>query len=370
MVAYNDRLYVTRTGANAGVRYIDILSNGALGNTWSSGPNMNDAAGHSLGGIAFYNGYIYAIGGDSGGANTVEYTHINADGTLDAWTTTTSINTGRAGLSAIAHNGYLYAMGGCTNIGSEANCSATIKNDVQFAKLNSNGSLASDSGCGAVWCFAPNSSGRNEFGLVAAHGYMYAFRPGVGAAIAERAAILSNGNLGIWERTTVNASPRPAAIYAKGSIYLVAGGGISIATNERANLQSISRRGTYSRMFDMDTDVLPTKFLANGSLNSDTKSIVRLDYKLTPTGSSTFGSATTTESYSLDSLISLVASERRYAQATLTLDDGASSIFPDSATTPTTISDLMLFYRPAPAKRLRGGKTFTGEKERGLDAQP
>ena len=46
--------------------------------------------------------------------NDVQYAPINANGSVGAWTATTSFNTARYGHTSVAYNGYLYVIGGWT----------------------------------------------------------------------------------------------------------------------------------------------------------------------------------------------------------------------------------------------------------------
>jgi hypothetical protein len=83
--------------------------------------------------------YIYAIGGqnnDPGSASlsSVEWTTINADGSLGPWQTTNSMVKRRCNLAAVAAGGYVYAIGGST-------CQGIIYGSVERAKVNSDGSL-------------------------------------------------------------------------------------------------------------------------------------------------------------------------------------------------------------------------------------
>jgi len=56
----------------------------------------------------------------------VQFAPVNSNGTVGAWSATTSFSTGRYGHTSVAYNGYLYVIGGYNG---------TALNDVQFAAL-------------------------------------------------------------------------------------------------------------------------------------------------------------------------------------------------------------------------------------------
>ncbi len=147
-LAYNNRMYLIGGRENAGpvttVQVADILPTGQLG-SWSSSTALPTAAyGH---GATIYNDRIYVLGGSAtvGGApqTTVRYNKINSDGTLNAWTTTTSLTTGRlssGGTMATVSGAYLYVSGGCSTVNASGFCTA-VRNDTQLASINADGTL-------------------------------------------------------------------------------------------------------------------------------------------------------------------------------------------------------------------------------------
>ncbi len=79
-----------------------------------------------------YNGYLYVIGGiykvtPFTFKNDVQYAKINSDGTVGAWTATNSFTTPRSGHTSVAYNGYLYVIGGYDG---------STYNDVPYAQIN------------------------------------------------------------------------------------------------------------------------------------------------------------------------------------------------------------------------------------------
>ncbi|MHB8362920.1 MAG: Kelch repeat-containing protein, partial [Patescibacteria group bacterium] len=63
---------------------------------------------------AIYNGYIYIIGGCASTCptNEIEYSPINADGTVGTWSTTTSLPVATYRATSVVYNGYVYEIGG------------------------------------------------------------------------------------------------------------------------------------------------------------------------------------------------------------------------------------------------------------------
>jgi len=155
--AYNNRMYLVGGRDTSGnslntVHEADILPTGDLA-AWTT-TGMQDLTtptarhGHS---IHMYNEYMYIIGGvttTGGGSsntfrNTVYYSKINSDGTMNTWQATSSFTTARSsfgGQMTTLAGGYVYLSGGCTALTS-GYCS-TIASDVQLASINSDGSLA------------------------------------------------------------------------------------------------------------------------------------------------------------------------------------------------------------------------------------
>src|SRR5690606_5941827 len=94
-------------------------------------------------GVALYNGYLYVSGGLAGAApvDTVEYAQLGSDGVPGTWTTLVSNalpGGARFGHTMVAHNGFMYITGGCTNhflAGSCSNGTSTIETTHRAAIL-------------------------------------------------------------------------------------------------------------------------------------------------------------------------------------------------------------------------------------------
>ena len=117
LVSYNG--YIIQTGGYAGssaftdVRKAQVQSDGNIG-AWSSTTSL--PAGRTYHGSVAYNGYIYVIGGGSGGspdATTVYFATIDASGNVGTWNTAANALSQTWGLGELAVcNGYLYVIGG------------------------------------------------------------------------------------------------------------------------------------------------------------------------------------------------------------------------------------------------------------------
>jgi len=114
------------------VYYAPIVFNGVPG-SWEQTTSLPTAT--FTASSVVYNGYLYEIGGgnESKDFSTVDFARIRNDGTLGAWTPTTMLPLGLYGASSVAHDGYLYEMGGIS--GSES------FSTVDFARIRNNGTL-------------------------------------------------------------------------------------------------------------------------------------------------------------------------------------------------------------------------------------
>ena len=151
-VAYNNKMYVlggangSNTTSNA-VYSADILPNGNLGTWTTTGMQTLPSAryGHS---VQVYNDVIYLIGGNTAYTGTpvatTHYSKLNSNGTMNAWTATTSFANGRmsmGGIMTAIWGAYIYLAGGCTAVNGSGYCT-TYEDDTQLASINADGSLA------------------------------------------------------------------------------------------------------------------------------------------------------------------------------------------------------------------------------------
>ncbi|MHB8878643.1 MAG: Kelch repeat-containing protein, partial [Myxococcaceae bacterium] len=193
-VAYNGHLYVIGglggTGSLKDVQVAPINANGLLGAFAATSSFTNARRAHTT---VAYDGYLYVIGGSNTGTpyDDAQVAPINANGTLGAFTATTSLTTARYGHTSVAYNGYLYVIGG--NGGPNLN-------DVQVAPVNANGTL------GAFTATTSVTTVRSGHTSVAYNGYLYVIGGndgGVGfLSDVLQATINADGTLGAFTATT------------------------------------------------------------------------------------------------------------------------------------------------------------------------
>lgn len=374
-VAYNGYMYVLggRQGSAGAylksVLYAPISSTGALSASWASAGGNTTNGGQGAG-VTAYNGYLYSLGGYDGvDYNTVQYAAINSNGTIGAWTTNANnFTTARSNLSAFAYNGYMYMAGGE---------GASLMNDIQYAVINSNGSLG-------TWSYAGRFEGaRKDFTITAYNGFIYVTGGNDSTdsrADVQYAPLLSNGLPGSWQRmfAPINGdpvgarSPSGQAIW-NGRLYAAGGGmlnGSSSTTMSGAkylNLDGIARVARYSKLITLPATTAAVTINYNGSTNPGGTTVRFATSGLTGTfGSITNGTAGTGTdpggSCSTASLGTIV-----WVQAII--DDSLRASFMGG--TASDVTEIIAYYtmnaRPTPQLRLHGGKWFSSEVQQPLD---
>lgn len=241
-VAYRGYLYVlggctsafsscSDTANNVTTVYRSAISptDGSLG-TWSAQTSFTTAR-YGLSAVA-HGGYLYIIGGLNGSTfqNDIQYHAIGSGGEISgAWTTSThTIPSARAYMGAAVDGGRLYIAGGCS--AGALTCSSTL-NDIQYTTLNpATGDLTS--------AFTANSTSftnaRGMLGFVIDNGYVYTIGGWGGGSTyyndIQFAPLNSAGSLGNWTTGQPLPQERYAAGYATNKGYLyVSGGGRSDA---------------------------------------------------------------------------------------------------------------------------------------------
>jgi hypothetical protein len=171
--------------------------------TWASA-NSSGFSARANAATAYGNGYAYVIGGRTvtgGGSNTyfgtVQYSKMNADGTLGNWTTTTALGVNRFASAAVYANGYLYVIGGSTT-----NSISNVTNTVYYGKVNNDGTVSS-------WNTTSTLNTATFFGAATYHnGYIYyvgGINSGnVSVGTVQYAKVNADGTLGTgtWNTTT------------------------------------------------------------------------------------------------------------------------------------------------------------------------
>ena len=141
-----------------------------------------------------YNGYIYELGGqETSGTiiSTVEYAPLNSNGSVGAWTSTTALPQALWRATSVVYNGYIYEIGG--------DDAGIYQSTVYYAPLNSNGSVGTWTSTTAL----PQALGIAT--SVVYNGYVYEIGGYNGTAIQSTvyyAPLNSNGSVGTWTSTT------------------------------------------------------------------------------------------------------------------------------------------------------------------------
>jgi hypothetical protein len=228
-VIYNGYIYVlggrkidfTELGD---VQYARINPNGSIG-TWSSTTSFPTArTGHQS---VVYNGYIYILGGvyDNGTStielNDVQYAKINTDGSIGSWNSTAKFETKRSNLTSVVYNGYIYVLGGRDNYDNRLN-------SVEYARINTDGSLGD-------WTSTTSfTTGRNSHTSVVYNGYIYILGGSGPLDDVQYAKINTDGSLGSWSYTTSLNIERWAhsSVVYNGYIYILGGSDGTYSLND------------------------------------------------------------------------------------------------------------------------------------------
>lgn len=343
---WNDRIYVvggldTNAAVTNTVYISPQLSSGGdiAADSWTSDADTFSVARMGAAVTAYANN-LYLIGGFDGTnyLNDVQYTQINSDGTIDAWTFTTSLPGPVSQGEAFAANGYLYLVGG-------RSAASTCVPNTLVSPISANTTIL---------------TGNNPTGI------------------------------GEWFETNVRYSGDrygAAVAYDQGKLYMLGGGCTApLSTNRHyyASLKSQPAVARYSLMIDTDSDVFPTKWLANG-LDNSTGAAWYMRYRsmndidgdttdcvvdMTTWGQETnFGKITlgVPQTYTPKDSSGNTTNCARYFFLAVNIDSSQAFGYPEDVSRGPTIYDLSLFFTSDPGKRLLHGKTFTGGVQQPLD---
>lgn len=388
LAAYNGSLYVIGGCSSTGgfcsgflgdIQYVALNSStGDSSGSWKSNPTSLATARYGLS-ASIYNGYMYAIGGCSATTsgncstfqNSVEYAQINADGSVGSFASTggTGFTTGRFMQNAVAYSGNLYVVAGCSAM-SSGNCS-TIKDDVQFAAINSNGTVS------GTWNVSTSIAiARYGASMSARNGYLYltggcsANSSGNCSAFqidVQTSPIYSDGSIGAWSvRNNAYTDPRYMhnSVIANGYVFILGGiktGPTLLADSQGAGSQLQTRSGRYTKLIDLGRENAKiNNIVYNGALSDGLSNV---SFKVASTASPTF-SASYNVPLSVDTACSagLAATKVRYVLVSVVLDDmagGVGGTFGEATTA--NMTDFTLRYNyihPDPNIRLRLGQTL------------
>lgn len=249
-VVMNGYLYViggcTSTGnqcttSSTLVQRATIGSDGSIGAYTTTSINALPAARGRLA-ATVYDNTIYVVGGCSGTncgtiATNTYYVKPASDGTIPAWSndTTGALNVGRYYHNVVAHNGYIYAIGGYDG--------ASAQTSVEYAAVNSGGDLA-------AWGSTTSGTPNARIGAASAifgnklfvTGGRTAFTGGSLYDSIDYATFESGGDITSWG--TDSSNPFSTARFGhtaqilNGYLYIIAGNsGTSSGSTERSDIQ-------------------------------------------------------------------------------------------------------------------------------------
>lgn len=332
------------------VEYAPINSNGTLGNWVTATGSL--PTGHKQAAAATYNGYLYSLGGNNGSPSSTVYYANSASGDVPSWSTTTSLPVAVRNGSAAVYNGYLYVVGGIDGSGPTGR---TV-----YAPINGDGTLG-------AWQYTSPVPLGGATAAIAANGTLYAASiDGASCSGATfRATIYADGSLSPFQQTNGSGSCGQAngsGVYVNGVLYVPLSGGAS----DGSRSDTIPRIGRYAKLLDLGGGYSLTGLSFGGSLANG--GIANLGFR----SASADGILGTKQSASslTGTAISCSDANTRYVQALATLDDTYTSVYPDTNSSPSTLTDFTLSYstsRAPTALRLMHGKYFSGEVAQGLD---
>ncbi len=194
------------------------------------------------------NGFVYVIGG-AGGSNPVmnpdldpsgpvQFAPINSDGSLGSWATTTPLPGGRWHFGAAAANGWVYVVGG-NYPGSGSFCEP---NKIYQAQQNSDGTLGN-------WVH-PTTEFQIDLNfasvalvnglLVVAGGVTHVDENQMGNTFWLAAEVSSTGKLGDWQEIAQYATPANERTIVAGPNAIYSFGGNAVSNNGPATLNTVT----------------------------------------------------------------------------------------------------------------------------------
>lgn len=210
------------------VRYGKVNADGTI-DAWSSAADLPSSERRSS--SVVYNGYAYVTGGDYNDvfSQNIYYGLIETDGDISLWNSGTPLPAGyqKGAHLSVAYNNFLYVLGGLTAV-------TTLTDSVLYAPIISDGSIGS-------WT-ATTSLPRDLFSFsgFVFNGYIYIIGGNDGTNRRDEvyyAKINSDGTLGAWIETEKIGTARNTfqAVHDGESLYILGGatgGGSSVATND------------------------------------------------------------------------------------------------------------------------------------------
>lgn len=211
---WNNRIYVTGGNNSGGTAQTTVYispqlnAGGNITSSWNaSGTAFNVARnGHTT--IAYANN-LYVLGGYTGSAylSDVQFTQINADGTVDPWSYTTSLPTPIRQGDGFAANGYMYLIGGRS---SDEGC----VNKTLVAPISANTTIASGNNPTGVgeWYETNTRYNTNRYGVSAAYSEGRVYLNGGVCTVRNFPSVLSVTPSTFGTNTTAHNVDMPASV--------------------------------------------------------------------------------------------------------------------------------------------------------------
>jgi hypothetical protein len=335
-LAYNGFLYVV--GGFSGttmldeVLYAPLNADGSVG-SWSATASL--PFGRAIHNSAVHNGFVYVLGGGTFNPNftvldDVLVAPLRGDGSVGAWSATTSYPSVIAQSSSAIHDGHLYVTGGTPD-------GFTVASETRFAPLNADGTVGG-------WSTGPAlPAGRAAHSSTILNGFLYVLGGTSDGAsstnVVLAAALLGSGDLDDWSPVTSLPAGRfnQASLAHAGFLYSAGGStdafdGFSDevlvapieADSLNANQAPARLRGAYSHLVDLQGDASTIHVIVQGQLAPG--GVIRLQARVAPETTGIFGAEFVVESIVPGSAIE-IPGVGRYVWIRFLLDDtGASNV--------------------------------------------
>ncbi len=198
--------------------------------------------------LMVYNGFLYAVAGDSGAqTSTVYYAKLNADGSTGAWQTDTNapLPAVRGGATGFSANGYAYVIGGKDTIGN--------RTTVFYTKIGSDGKLGAwkcqgpdATACGMTPTTTSNAlpNGKLYPGSTVMNGYVYVVSGNSFGSI-HYAKLSTDGSVGTW---TASANPIPGSSWREAPVVTSVNGYLYVMGGFDGNTSTYTNSVLYSKV--------------------------------------------------------------------------------------------------------------------------
>ncbi|MGO9587469.1 MAG: Kelch repeat-containing protein [Limisphaerales bacterium] len=208
---------------SSNVYYAKINSDASLG-SWQTANPLPDALVYLTASV--WNNRIYVVGGFDGNdfTNAVYSATIQSDGSLSAWTAQTPLPVANYA-QAEAANGFLYVLGGVIDGGTE------VVNTVYYSKINADGSLEGWNQTTPLPQPESNFGAIVVNGLVFSIAGYNGSEP---TSSFYFAAVNGDGSLGFWSSGTSLPVPLFEQAVASSSSYIFVTGGTDFEANQSA----------------------------------------------------------------------------------------------------------------------------------------